>query len=122
MSLKYGNDPVVSIDLQPGIYLLPTDSAVGKSYLAFVLKDLENVDRVTSHAFPSTFDAARVLDNSTRDVVLLDRYDMRTEDYVDEMRKFAEKGILLVDFKTHRFPLPCRRCRLLMTKDELVVR
>lgn len=122
MSLKFGISPVVRIELQPGVYLLPEDSAVGKSYMCQIFKDLESIDRVTSHTFPAKLDAKRVLDNTTRDVVLLDRYDMCNEDFAEDMRRFAERGVLLVDFKSYGFPVPARRCRLYMTMDELVVK
>lgn len=121
MNLRYESRIAVSINLEPGVYLLPTNSASGKSYMAKLFKEIDAVARVTSHTFPATFDASSVLDNSVRDVVLLDRYDMCTDDFTVEMKKFAEKGILLVDCKTHDFPLQCRRCYLKMTKSELVL-
>ena len=121
MSLKFGNSPAVVIELQPGIYLFPVDSAIGKSYMCKIFKELESIDRVASHTFPSAFNAQMVLDSDRRDVVLLDRYDLCDGDFTAEMQKFAEKGVLLIDYKSHNFPLKCRRCELDMTEAELVV-
>lgn len=122
MSLIFGNDPAVRIELEPGIYLLPEESSVGKTYMCSIFRSLASIDRVTSHTFPDDMDSKRVLDNSLRDVVALDRYDMCTGDYTDDMQRFAEKGILLVDAKAHSFNLRCRSCRMYMTRDELVIK
>lgn len=122
MSLKFGSNPCVRIDLQPGVYLLPVDSAIGKSYMCQIFKDISSIARVASHTFPDAFDAKKVLDNSKRDVVMLDRYDMCDADFSEDMRRFTEKGILLVDFKKSGFPVPARRCRVYMTSNELVVK
>ena len=121
MSLKFGNNPVVRIELSPGIYLLPPESAIGKSYMCKIFKDIGRVSRVTGHEFPDDLDVDKVLNNSLRDVVIFDRYDMCTSDFTKEMQNFAKSGVLLLDSKTHLRGLGCRSCMMDMNKDELVV-
>lgn len=122
MSLRFGSNPVIIIDLQPGIYLLPEESSSGKSFMSRRLKTLESVDRATSHTFPAEMDSKKVLDSSLRDVVVLDRYDMCSNDYSEDMLNFSKDGVLLVDCKSHSFNLPCRSCRMYMTESELFVK
>lgn len=122
MKLKIGISPSISIDLEPGVYLLPSQSAIGKSYLCSAFRDLESIDRVKSHAFPAELIASQVFDSSKRDVVMLDRYDLCKVDYSMEMLDFAKTGVVLVDCKAKPFTIPCKPCRLYMTKDALVIK
>lgn len=122
MKLSIGISPSISIDLEPGIYLLPAKSAIGKSYLCSAFRDLASINRVKSHSFPEELVVSNVFDRDKRDVIMLDRYDLCTEDYSSEMLSFSETGIILVDCKATPFKLPCRPCRIYMKKDELVVK
>lgn len=121
MKLTFGSRPRVAIDLEPGCYILPCDSAIGKSYLCSLLKKVSDRERVNSHSFPDKFHPEDILDSSRFDIVMLDRYDMRDKDYVDEMREFVRKGALLLDCKSMVFPLPCKMSEIWMSKNELIV-
>ena len=114
--------PRVNILLEPGIYILPTKSATGKSYLARLLyKYGEFCERCTSYSHSSYYKPDDILDASKYDVVLLDRYDMYPDVSKDKMREFAESGILLVDAKGYLSGLRFKLCCLLLHEDRITV-
>lgn len=121
MKLKYGVSPAVCIDLKAGIYLLPEEFEVEKSYMCKLFHDIASIKRVISHTFPSEMNASYILDSASRDVVMLARYDMHPDDYTCAIQEFAKKGIVLLDCMSHDYPRGSRRCLIDVSEDKIYV-
>lgn len=105
--------------MKPGVYVL---GGFGKSYLCSLLQKLRETERVDACTYPPLVPAGELLDSGKRDLVMLDRYDLYAGFGAEEMASFAERGIVLVDCKSHGFPLHARRCSVYLYEDRLVVR
>lgn len=117
--------PEILVELPVGVYLLPVDSASGKTYLCESLRELATVERVNSYTYSdksSGLSLASLLDNSKYDLLLLDRYDMYFGDCVTEIKEFAKSGIVLVDCKADELPFPATICTVYLQMSRLVVK
>lgn len=114
--------PSIQVRLDPGIYLFADGSARGKTYLCSLLHGLRTVERVDSHTYIDDFHPAELFDRSKRDLIMLDRYDMYAGAGVEEIAKFAQTGgVVLIDCKSHQFPMTVETCFLRFREGELVV-
>lgn len=113
--------PAIQVRLDPGVYILHDRAAGGKSYLCSLLHKLRDRERVDSHTYPNEFKPAELLDSSKRDLVMLDRYDMYCGAGVEEIAKFAETGVVLIDCKSHDYPLAATTCFIRFSEDKLEV-
>lgn len=114
--------PAIQVKLEPGIYQFSDGSARGKTYLASLLHGLRTVERVDSHTYIEDFHPAELFDRSKRDLIMLDRYDMYAGAGVEEIAKFAQAGgIVLIDCKSHEFPMTVETCLLRFREGELEV-
>ena len=114
--------PAIRVKLESGVYMFSDSSASGKTYLCSLLHGLRTVERVDSHRYPSDFHPAELFDRSKRDLVMLDRYDMYAGAGVEEIAKFAQAGgVVLIDCKSHEFPMTVETCFLRFREGELEV-
>ena len=115
---------VIEIKLAaPGVYIFPNASSSGKTYLCGLLSDLSPYERVDSLTFNDVrkTNSAEFFNPSVVDLVMLDRYDMYPGRFVQEISKFAESGIVLVDSKTYDFPFQVESCGIYLYENRLVV-
>ena len=105
--------PEVHINLSNGIYVFQNVSAVGKSYLASVLRSLRSAgEPVDSFSFSDVKkfgdleQALSGIDFKMGDlrVILFDRYDQYVGAFTDIIQRLGEKCIVLIDCK-HRTKL-----------------
>ena len=114
--------PSIEIRLsEPGVYAFSPLRADGKSYLCSLLHQLRDRERVDSYTYPAVFDPAALFDREKRDLIMLDRYDMYAGQGTEEILRFAQSGIVLVDVKG-----PNDLCKVLSTflrlyRDRIVV-
>ena len=114
--------PAIQVKLEPGIYLFSDGSARGKTYLCSLLHGLRTVERVDGHTYIDDFYPAELFDRSKRDLVMLDRYDMYAGAGVEAIAQFAQDGgIVLIDCKSHEFPMTVETCLLRFREGELEV-
>ena len=112
----------VHILLEPGIYGFEPISGEGKTYLAKLLNMYRSSgERCASYTYGSHEDLIGVLDSSKYDVVLLDRYDMYYGEALEEIKSFAEKGVVLIDCKRRFSFYPCKPCSIIRTVDKVTV-
>ena len=88
-----------------------------------MLKELSPYERVDSLTFSEivTTDTAVLFDNDRIDLLMLDRYDMYRGMFLDEIKRFATAGIVLVDCKTYQMPMHVKSCGIYLYADKLVV-
>lgn len=94
----------ITINLDNGLYVLDTDSAVGKTRLTNLIKLLETYkEPVVGYTYndylENKYDFREYLDRKNPKVIILDRYDMYFEEYKDVLEKWRNKAIVLVDSK-----------------------
>lgn len=123
IAFEYVSFPVVRVELDPGIYLLPEGFEREKAYMQRLFRDLSRTDRVTSHSFPiDDLYVDRVLNSDARDVVLFYRYDMCDVDCTKEMLSFAKTGVLLLDCQSHVDIHGLKECKFVMFGNELIIK
>ncbi len=97
----------VHIRMDNGVYTLPTESAIGKTYLAYLLKQYrgagEPVASFTYYDFIYGEELSYFVSKRDYKVVLLDRYDLYNDKFENEIFKLGEHAVVLLDAK--RFPL-----------------
>ena len=114
--------PAIRVKLESGVYMFSDSAASGKTYLCSLLHKLRTVERVDGHTYIDDFYPAELFDRSKRDLVMLDRYDMYAGAGVEEIAKFAQAGgIVLIDCKSHEFPMTVESCLLRFREGELEV-
>lgn len=94
----------ITINLDNGLYIMDTDSAVGKTRLTNLIKLLEAYgEPVVGYTYndylENKYDFRKYLDRKNPKVIILDRYDMYFEAYKDVLEKWRNKAIVLVDSK-----------------------
>lgn len=117
--------PGVEIRLdKPGVYVFPHSSAVGKTYLCTVLKDLSTRERVDSLTYSSiaTIDIDKFFNSEAKDLLMLDRYDMYAGQFLDEITRFSKTGIILIACESsYHFPMNVKPCRIRLYDNRIVV-
>ena len=114
--------PSIQIKIsEPGVYSFTGLGSEGKSYLCSLLHKLRDRERVDSYRYPDPFYPAELLNPEKRDLVMLDRYDMYAGQGTEELLAFAQRGIVLIDRKSHRPPCVSTMCSVYMYPDRLVV-
>lgn len=115
--------PAIEIRISnPGIYLLAPLGADGKSYLCSLLHKLRDRERVDSHTYPAEFKPAELFDSEKRDLVMLDRYDMYAGQGTEELRRFAQSGIVLIASKGfYNYQYSCMSTSMHLYRDRIVV-
>lgn len=97
----------VKVDLSPGIYCFDGDSATGKTYLCNFLKKLGSIgEPVDGYTFEDValislpeYLSRRGLGGGVCRVLLIDRYDMYSSMFHDEIVKQSQTGVVLLDLK-----------------------
>lgn len=105
--LKYkigGVDIQIEID-RPGVYQLDGDSATGKTYLFKLLRGVNkasSMDKVITYTYDDKWLGVK-LDELARgkelELVVIDRYDMFLNEYLDEINELGKEAIVLIDSK-----------------------
>lgn len=105
--LKYkigGVDIQIEID-KPGVYRLDGDSATGKTYLFKLLRGVNkasSMDKVITYTYDDKWLGIK-LDELARgkelELVVIDRYDMFLNEYLDTINELGRKAIVLVSSK-----------------------
>lgn len=105
--LKYkigGVDIQIEID-RPGVYQLDGDSATGKTYLFKLLRGVNkasSMDKVITYTYDDKWLGVK-LDELARgkelELVVIDRYDMFLNEYLDEINELGRKAIVLIGSK-----------------------
>ena len=113
--------PSIEIRLsEPGVYAFSPLRADGKSYLCSLLHQLRDRERVDSYTYPAVFDPAALFDREKRDLIMLDRYDMYAGQGTEEILRFAQSGIVLIDTKLYLDPCRCMPASILLYRDRIV--
>ena len=99
----------INIALEHGVWKLSDESAIGKSYLCSLLKDLRRTGiPVFGYTYNDIVDGIDLASNLVKDkyeVILLDRYDLYQDLCRPEIFSCAKNSIILVDYKQDRdFP------------------
>jgi len=122
--------PEIRIKLDNGVYIFDAKSSTGKTYLAILLKRLrgagEPVDSFTyadSKRVNTLTEALSGKDFTVQQlrVIMLDRYDMYSDLYVDELDKLRENCVILIDCKWGARIRNTRRCYATLTSDSIEV-
>ena len=120
----------ITINLDNGLYIMDTDSAVGKTRLTNLIKLLEAYgEPVVGYTYndylENKYDFREYLDRKNPKVIILDRYDMYFEAYKDVLEKWRNKAIILVDSKycnySYVVPQDDDMVRIEMTETSITV-
>lgn len=110
----------VEIDLKNGIYRLPVDGGVGKTYLFKILESLS----ISNNILCLTFGVCELKD-ITNGVVICDRFDLyQTKDMIMKLTKLSDNNVVLLSVKHLRYvdmKLP-RSCNIYWESGEISVR
>jgi hypothetical protein len=112
--------PKVIIDLPSGLFSFQRQSAAGKTYLASQLRMLrglgEPVDSYTVEDLRrgGIYQALTAADYTAWDlkVVLLDRYDLYTQKFDDEIYRLSKTCTVLIDCKGRSYLTGVHDCRI----------
>lgn len=96
--------PNVVIDLEPGVYWFDTESATGKTYLYRTLQKVVSFGDTVAYSYydyEAGVDLAYRLRNckDSIKVLILDRYDMYFNEYIDLIEELGDHCIILIDTK-----------------------
>ncbi len=93
----------VNIQLENGVYTLPNESAIGKTYLAKVLREYSNIGEpvlsLTYYDFNDGVDLRYYTSKKDYKVLLLDRFDMYNDKFEDIIFELGRHMIVLLDSK-----------------------
>lgn len=105
----------VDIDIAKTLSAFTVDSAIGKSYLSYALRDVPGIPSI--RAYTSKIDYERLVERPWLEgddvIYILDRYDMRRTDKTDELLRTTSGRCVIVDVKealfmhTLRVPFAC---------------
>lgn len=99
------NDICVKLNLDNGLYVLPSDGAVGKTYLGKLFCTAEangmgDVICITYNLHLAEEDILRRLAVIKTGVLLMDRFDLyKTKAIVQQLRQISKSAVVLVDVK-----------------------
>lgn len=103
----------IIIRLNAGVYNLPSDSAVGKTYLCKMLGELAlRGEPVIGYRYEDeclSGDLVQRIERCHPQILLLDRYNRFAPKYDDLICKIGEKSVVLVDYKDSQIGIgnPC---------------
>ena len=105
MYVNYKYLPWIIIDLSDGLYEL---QGTGKTWLCKSLRNMyKHGEKVLGYSYSdyqAGIDLAELLDkNPDLDVVMIDRYIMFDDKYEDEIIKYSQHCIVLMDDKTRNY-------------------
>ena len=96
----------VIVNLEPGIYIIDSVSAIGKTYLCNFLKECNMAGYQVMGFIYSDYKLGLPIENilvpGKYKVVLLDRYDMYFDAGKELLPKCAKDTIILIDYKGRR--------------------
>lgn len=69
----------------------------------------------------ATVDIDKFFNSETKDLLMLDRYDMYAGQFLDKISEFSKTGIILIDCKSYRFPMRKKSCGVYLYDNRLVV-
>lgn len=106
---NYGGEqflPNIEITGEPGVYFFDLESGIGKTYLLKSLKEVASFKDTIAYTYNDRLflKDLKALVNEYRDnlkVIMLDRYDMYKNEFVDIIDSLADKCIVLIDVKEY---------------------
>lgn len=124
--LEYTVDQIkIKIDLSPGIWCLPSDSAIGKTRLSVLLTKLAIAGLpVLSYTYSDTYtgrDLETLLSQKPYELIMLDRYDKYLNMSINKLIECAETAVILVDCKRSNKLVYFDGCTLWMDKGIIEV-
>lgn len=99
------NDVYILINLEAGLYVLPSDGASGKTYLGKLLQaaranGVENIAYITYDPDLSEQSIVEKMDLREDSVLLVDRFDLyKTKVIVSRLNSLSKNSVILVDVK-----------------------
>lgn len=119
-------DIKINIGLGPGTYVFVPNSAIGKSYLAFLLNKYKVYgEPVYAYSYADFEDGVRLADiiaSKKYSVILLDRYDMYYGEALNLLQHPPDNVLLLVDTKRPYTSLrPKGFCAVVRRKGQVYV-
>ena len=122
--LEYKGDIDIKVNLQNGIYTFRNNSGIGKSYLVSLLKsyaaDGEPVMAYTYTDMIIGVQFNNVVKPGEQKLLVIDRYDLYSDAFTEQIEKFAETGVVLIDIKGST-NLQSKLCYLDMTEHMIEV-
>lgn len=95
--------PKIHINLENGLYVFDSQSALGKTRLRKELRKLQQYGMpVSSYSYEDYqlgIPIESILDSKKFNLILLDRYDMYKGTGIDLIKECAKKSIILIDCK-----------------------
>ena len=116
----------VNINLEPGLYIFSNESAIGKSRLSRLLKEIHNnLDKnVDSYTFADKNDGRNIDEVFSKEckVALFDRYERYYGDSLDFIEELSKNAIVLIDYKSSNcLSVNTRTCYINMLVDKIEV-
>lgn len=108
--IRYDSMPEIIINLNPGFYLLESESGTGKTYLYNEMTKLAAaglpVLGYTYQDYLKHVDLQKLVTERKIDLLVIDRFDqyMHDNQIVAAIKSVVDKAVVLVDVKSSQFP------------------
>lgn len=113
--------PSVKVLLDNGVYALPAQSATGKTFLYYALRDIREFEPVDAYTYKDGRNLEELLTGGNLKLILLDRYDMYPDSCVDEIKTFGKSGVVLIDCKSNWPDLRMVTCSIDLSEAGVVI-
>lgn len=125
MYKAYCDGVSINVELDNGVYLLSPMSAIGKTRLGKLLREIQYAYGDASYYTYGDkvigFDMSKCV-NSKYKVIMIDRYDMYNGDGKELIDACKNSSIVLIDCKrTPKFSIECDGADIVMSENEIVV-
>ena len=113
----------IRLQLNKGVYIFDCESATGKTYLWDMLRTLTSRDDIRCISYPESklLKSLYDIDNIENvNLIFLDRYDMYSPKYQEEIKQLASSCSILMDCKQcENYEGRVEYCTIKMTRDSL---
>lgn len=125
MLLEVQSNKGIRIQLNNGVYVFDSESATGKTYLWSMLKGLTSRDDIMCISYPEAKMIKSLYDVDGIEnvhLIFLDRYDMYSPKYNQEIEQLASHCSILLDCKQcENYEGQVEYCTIKMTRHSLEV-